>query len=287
MVEVVNTAISSPIQESVGMVQELFTFVHTALPWLVFGLLLVGLGVLAWYLFKKLDEERKERDEPGYALYLSTMHTCRMQARKEYINVKWKPSSLWLIFVPFGVFFIPFMKSEHSVKLISMTNELIGYYRGEFTGQDNTKTFLLYKDKSFGFIEDTFLMKIPLSFRIDTEKVNEKTKKKTKVTTYIDMKQYIKQLPNKDIKLDNCIGMERVGQYYFVPNYVTESGGVLDYRKLMEGAIVDNTWQLHSQRLLNVAAKQMEKAIVLNPHLKYDQSAPEKTKEEKNLENAS
>jgi len=38
------------------------------------------------------------------------------------------------------------------------------------------------------------------------------------------------------------------------------------------------------QRLLNVGARQMERGILLNPNLVYNQKLPEKTKEEERLE---
>ncbi len=68
---------------------------------------------------------------------------------------------------------------------------------------------------------------------------------------------------------------------YFV---IRETGQVIDYRKLMEGAVIDSTYQQMTTRLLNLGAKMMEKGMQLNPSLQYAKQSPEKTKPEEEID---
>lgn len=255
------------------MFGQVFGFFSKAWKFMLFGAIILIFGMIVYYLFKKLEDERKERDEPGYQVYKALKKTCMMQADQRRIRKSWSLINiLW-----FG---LPLIKKEHSTKFLDMSNKVLGYYRGEAFTMDNTINYLGYKRKFFIFFEETFIMKIPQI--IKAKRKDKKTDEEK--TDIIDLTGYIKELPNGDLKI-NCVGMERLGLYYYCPVFVIdEKHGKLDYRKVMEGSIVDTTYQTMVQRIVNVQAKMMEKATLTNPGVQAQRLGAEKTKEESKLE---
>ena len=264
--------VEEPIAQTQDMFGQVFGFFGKFWKFMVFAIIIFILGMVIYYMFKKLDDERKERDEPGYQVYKALKKTCMMQAEQKRIRRNWSPINLlW-----FG---LPLIKKEHSSKFLDMSNRVLGYYRGEAHTMDNTVNFLAYKRKFFIFFEETFIMKIPLII-----KVKKKDKNEIEKTVTIDLSKYITELPNGDFKI-YCTGMERLGLYYYCPVFVIdEVHGKLDYRKVMEGSIVDTTYQTMLQRIVNVQAKMMEKATLSNPSVQAQRLGAEKTKEETKLE---
>jgi hypothetical protein len=148
--------------------------------------------------------------------------------------------------------------------------------------------YLVYKSKIFIFFEDLFVIKVPLQLKIKVKKrnkdgefiIDKATKKAVLNEKTLKLSYLINHLSNRDIKI-YCIGLEKVGIYYYCPVFITDKGdGVLDYRQFTEGAVIDSTYQIMVSRILNQSAQSMEKAINLNPNIKYNQALPEKTKEE-------
>ena len=88
---------------------------------------------------------------------------------------------------------------------------------------------------------------------------------------------------NGTIKID-CLNLESVGLYYYMPVFRDIEGLPLDLRRIIEGAIIDSTNQQMIQRVLNVSSKNMEVMAKINPFLKWEQKVPEKTKEEERLQ---
>jgi len=255
---------------------------------MLIGVILVVTFIIIYMLLKKLEEERHEREEPGYQLFKTIKASCRLNARHDLIIKKWNPASLWLIVIPvFGWIIIPFIKKEHSAKLIDYNGKLIGYYRGEYKSMDNTINYLVYKTKLFFFFEDVFIVKVPLRLDVKHKKKDKQGKvlvdmkgKPLLEEHIINLGGMIKFLPNNDIKL-YAVSLEKVGTYYYCPVFILDNdSGMLDYRQIIEGAVIDSTYQVMVQRLLNTASQAMEKGMTLNPNLKYDQMAPEKTREE-------
>ena len=146
------------------------------------------------------------------------------------------------------------------------------------------------------YLRDLFILKIPLILKFKSISDNPGEDKKSKKLNIeqlesnakdyvINMNEYLYNMKNGDIKLLNCSGVERLGLYYYCPVFeLGKSLGVLDYRKVMEGVIVDKTYQVMLQRILNVGSRQMEKGMMFSPHLQYAQKAPEKTKAEERFE---
>ena len=292
MVVVVENTQGSAIQNTSGLIGSIIDFFAKSWKFMLVGVIIVVLAIIIWYLLKKMEEERHEREEPGYQLFKSVKGSCRLNCRTELIDKKWSPASLWLLLIPVvGWIIIPFVKSEHSAKLVDYNGKLIGYYRGESKGMDNTLNFLLYKDKYFIFFEDLFVVKVPLKLKFKTKKrkengviIKDERGKAILEDKEINLTGMMKTLSNRDIKLYS-VSLERVGLYYYCPVFLVDEGdGILDYREIIEGAVIDSTYQVMVQRLLNTASQSMEKGMTLNPHLKYDQMQPEKTKEEDKID---
>ena len=290
-----DVVISSPVSETASILQQTADFFINNWGKLLFALILLICGIVIYYLFKKMEDERHERDEPAYQLFKSVVWTCRLQANIKKIKKNWSLINLlW-----FG---IPIIKKEHSARIVDMSNNLIGWYRGECKSMDNTLNYLCYKNKSWLIIEETFILKIPLHIKLKTKDYSKKVRGKGDkkddtnikgdkdsvplVDTDINLMQQIKELPNGDIKI-YCAGVERLGLYYNCPIFVIdEQKGFLDYRKVLESTVIDNTYQVMVQRVLNLGARQVEKGMLFNPSLQFARQSPEKTKAEQSLEDS-
>lgn len=265
--------VEEPGAVPVGALNQIFGFFSKAWKWMLVAVIIFILGIVIYYLFKKLDDERKERDEPGYQVYKAIKKTCLMQADKRRIRKSWSlVNLLWFGF--------PIIKKEHSCKFLDVSNRILGYYRGESHSMDNSINYLVYKSKYFIFFEESFVIKVPRILKFKRKDVRTGEEK----PEVINLMHLIKELPNGDFKI-YCTGLERLGLYYYCPVFIIDDKhGVLDYRKVMEGAIVDTTYQAMVQRIVNVQARMMEKATLTNPQLQYQRLGGEKTKEEQKLE---
>jgi len=274
----------APVQSISNFLNEFFGFIGDYFGLLVAAIIIFILGIVIYMVLKKWEDEKKERDEPGFQVYNNLKRTCMLRAKDYKIRktVAWG----WFFFPP--LFWMAWLlKKEHSNKLVNQFDNLIGYYRGECTSMDGSINYLVYKNKLMGLFESLFIVKIPIQLKLKKQVYNEKTGESIKGrfnAEIINLQQLIKELPNGDLKLQ-CTDIERLGQYYYCPVFViNERGVILDYRQILEGTIADNTYQAMVQRLLNVGARQMERGILLNPNLVYNQKLPEKTKEEERLE---
>ena len=264
--------IEEPQIKEQGAVEKAIGFFVSSWKWLLAAVLIFILGMVIYYLLKKIEDERRERDEPGYQVYKALKKTCSMQSNPKKIRKHWSPINLlWLGF--------PIIKREHSAKILDVYNRTIGYYRGEANSMDQSINFLAYKNKIFFFFEDNFILKIPLIL-----KYKKKDKAGVEKDVVVNLQTNIQELANGDIKL-YCSGLERLGLYYYCPVFIIDNEhGNLDYRKVMEGAILDNTYQAMVQRLVNVQAKMMEKATLTNPAVQAKRLGAEMTKEESKLD---
>jgi len=275
-----------------NVLRDFINFLSNSWPYLLIAIVLIILAIIIFYLINKLEDERKERDEPGYQVYKSVKMACELNKDERLIRKTFNPATLFFILFPPFLWLMFVLKKEHSAKVLDYQNNLLGYYRGDYVGMDNTWNLLVYKSKWLIFFEKTFVIKIPLSFQVKRKVKDKKGRimlekdNKTPIIKeeYVDLKKFIQRLPNGDIKLQ-ATSVEPVGLYYKCPVFIIpQTGGVVDYRSLLEGAIVDNTYQVMASRLLNLGARQMEKGMLFNPDLQYKRLAPEKTKEEEKLD---
>jgi len=246
-------------------VKQLIMFLLKNWYWFALGLFMIIGIVVIFYLIMKLMDSTRERDEPGYAKYKMTVKDCLNNANKKYLKKRYSFKNLFW----FG---IPILSVDLSKRVIDKFDQTIGRYRGHIHSQDGTKNYLVCKKRILGIIDYNILIKVPT--KIDYTESGKSICQPLNLVT--DITGYIKI---------NCIGVEKVGLFYHMPiiqvlDEISKREIILDVRKATEGAILDNTYQVMLQRALNTGAKQIEKAIELNPRLKYDQKSPEKTSAE-------
>jgi len=160
------------------------------------------------------------------------------------------------------------------------TNRKIGTYRGEYISQDGYHNFLICTGSILGYFESLTILKVPKQIKyIKDSKSKELKELRFDLVKYFDFEN--------SIKID-CLGTEKCGLYYAIPiiELETSSGSkLIDIREFVEGKVADNTYQVMTQRLLNLSAKQMEKAMMNNPDLKFKQMSPQKTAPDSDLDN--
>jgi len=248
--------------------------------YIVFALIVLILAIVVFYMLKKWEEERQERDDPVYQGYKNLIRDCELQCDKHRIRKTWSLINLlW-----FG---LPIVKQEHSSKAVNYTNDNLGYYRGHSYSMDGYLNLLLYKEKFLIFFESLFLVRCPLQLYasvymrdpvtnkilVDSDGKKRITKKKVKFDKYIMF------LNNGDMKI-NCTTLQKYS-YFRYPVYVKENAEIVDYRQLLQDDIVVLGQDQMISRVLSTGAEMVEKAMMHNPHVQYNQKSPEKTVEEK------
>lgn len=272
----------SPFEETRNLFQRMFGWIGDYW-WFIIVLIILGIAiVIIWMIYKKLEEERKERDDPIYERYKATQRDCVLNCNRKWIR---KNYAWYNVFV-LG---LPLFHREHSAKILDIYNNNKGWYRGECTKSEGTLNILAYKHKWLLFFEQTFVIKIPLycKFKVkikDKEGLTIKDKKgkfKWKYELW-DFRKYITRLPNGDLKL-SMADLEEFG-YYKRPVFVGEDERVIDMRTKFGEMLLEETYESMYGRVLGTGSQSVEKAMLFNPELKFRQMSPEKTKEEKDMD---
>jgi len=246
--------------------------------WYIFviGVLLcIALGIIIYLVFAT-KEFSKQRDEAGYFLYKKTIQDCINNRDVKKFSKTYSLKNLFLLGIPI------FWKDK-SKRILNKYGELIGRYRGHVRSQDGTYNLLVCTGTSFGIIDNTIIIKVPEI--VSYEGTDEKGKS-VKISQRFSL--WVEDPYDKTITI-KASGIERTAIFYYMPIVVevdktTGLEQVIDLRKFMEGSVTDSTYQVMMQRMLNSSQKQMEKAMLLNPHLKYDQMSPQKTAPEADLD---
>ena len=259
------------IDGAFGPIKSMLHFLFSNWYWFAIAIFFVVFTILIIYLISKIFDMAKERDEPGYAKYKMTINDCKNNANLKNIRKRYSLKNLfWL-----G---IPILNKDLSKRVVEKFDNLIGRYRGEVQSQDGTWNYLICKKRILGIVDSNILLKVPTELKWEDKDSEKGKSKKTELIKLDLVKEY-----DGYIKID-CLGIEKVGMYYHMPvielNDKKGNAVIPDLRKAIEGVVVDNTYQLMTQRLLNTGSRMMEKAMTLNPRLKYEQSAPEKKPEE-------
>lgn len=259
MVYVSEQPMQQPVNVSSGVNGILDIFINN---WAFLLVLIIALvaGFLAYYFWKRANEERKERDSDLYTLYNNILRSCETNADKSFIKKRYSLLNLlW-----FG---IPFKMIEQSKKYIDIENKLIGYYRGHYIGQDGFINILLYKTKSFIFFENLFVLRYPLKLIIED---TDKKGKTIKSIIEIHKKFSIEQQFNKDVKI-NCYGIEKIGLYYYMPVFVMnlENMEVADLRSYVEDRLRDSSFQITNSRLISLFSSKSREMIEMNPNVQH------------------
>lgn len=264
MVEVVQNPTAGVIAESSPT--DFFHYIINNIGYLILAIILIGLTIGIIYIIRRWEEERQERDDPIYQNYKNIIRGCISQADISRIKKTWSPVNLFW----FG---LPFIKNEHSNKVVDYSNNLIGFYRGHMYSQDGCLNFLVYRTK-FLFFEQKFIVKCPYNLKISV--VDPKTKKKIKKT--LNFNDYIIEVQNKDYKI-LCSNLEKLS-YWWYPVYIAKNKEIVDLRNHMNEGLVEISNSELISRVLSLGGKQVEKAMLHNPELKFKQMEPQKTKHE-------
>ena len=263
-----------------NVMSQMILFIQDNWIMIVISLVMLILGIVIVMLIAKLEEERKERDDAVYAGYKNICRDCRRQADDKKIRKTWSAINLFW----FG---LPFVKNEHSSRIVDYRGDLLGWYRGHAKSQDGTYNILAYRRKIFIFFEDEFVIKMPISIPIDIpilDKITKQPKYDTKTGEIIKKRKvlnfsnWVDHLKNGDIKI-HCEGLEKSG-YYQLPVLIDKNKDVVDLRIELGERIIDHTYNTMLQRILSDGSRNVEKAMAHNPYLIYEQKSPEKTKEE-------
>lgn len=254
-------------------------------------LLLIGLIILlivvVLYLWRQKEENDRRRDSAVYATAMNLMESCEVNARSEWIRNYY---SLWnLLWLG-----IPFKRNEHSVRILDIDRNLLGWYRGHCLTQDGNYVFLIYKTKSLlGLMEDKFMLYCPM--QIHLPKMLEKEGKRVPVKDKNgNFELVVTPLPPDVVQwhsvgeewIVKCNTLTRQGNYYRFPSYVsinpnTQMKEHIDMTYELSQFIAKQNFIVLAENTFSDMSRAMGKGIELNPHLRIDQKTPEK---EKNLD---
>lgn len=252
---------------------------------LLFGLL-IAVIVVCFMIWKKKEENDRRRDSAVYAtamnLYGSAEHNANEKWKRKYYS--------WWNLLWFG---IPFKWNEHSVHIVDVDRNLLGYYRGHTYTQDGDLVILLYKYRIWlGLVEDKFLLYCPLKLRVPKLTEDKKTKKPVIMKNEDGKIVYeYEPLPKDFIKYDTergneirikCNTITKQGNYYFFPNYifVTEDGQKhIDLTDHITQQIAKTNYYVALENGYSDMSRVAGRAVEVNPHLRFKQKEPEKEKQ--------
>lgn len=244
---------------------------------LLFALLIAAIVVI-FIVIKKKEENDMRRDSAVYATAMNIRESCEQNNRKEWIRNYY---SLWnLLWLG-----IPFKRNEHSVRIVDMDRNILGWYRGHTKTQGGDIVFLMYKTKwLLGLLEDEFLLYCPVSIHVPKvdkagNPVMKKGETETTLTNLPDMIKY-DTIKGNEIRVQ-CNTITKQGNYYQFPNYVimTPNGQEhIDLSYELSHFVSKTNFLVALETGFSDMSKAMGRAAELNPHMRYEQKVPEKEK---------
>lgn len=244
---------------------------------LLFALLIAAI-VIIFIVIKKKEENDMRRDSAVYATAMNIRESCEQNNRKEWIRNYY---SLWnLLWLG-----IPFKRNEHSVRIVDMDRNILGWYRGHTKTQGGDIVFLMYKTKwLLGLLEDKFLLYCPVSIHVPKvdkagNPVMKKGETETTLTNLPDMIKY-DTIKGNEIRVQ-CNTITKQGNYYQFPNYVimTPNGQEhIDLSYELSHFVSKTNFLVALETGFSDMSKAMGRAAELNPHMRYEQKVPEKEK---------
>jgi len=246
--------------------------------WYIFliAIILIILIAVVIYLLFGQKQLNRERDEPGYFLFKKTTRDALANQDKR----RYRKTYSWWNILWFG---LPILWKDRSKAVVNIYGQKIGAYRGHVDSQDGTINLLICKSSLLGWIDTNVLVKIPRIINYnEIDNNGQIVGKKTKI---FDLVEFDRSDLTVKIK---CIGIERTALFYYMPIIEAEGSNdkpqIVDLRSFVEGTVMDSTYQVMMQRILNTGQKQMEKAMQFNPALKYAQMSPQKTPPEQDVD---
>jgi len=243
----------------------------------IFSLLIAAI-VIIFLVIKKKEENDMRRDSAVYATAMNIRESAEQNKKKEWLRNYY---SLWNL-VWLG---IPFKRNEHSVRIVDMDRNLLGWYRGHTKTQGGDVVFLMYKTKwLLGLLEEKFLLYCPVKVHIPRVDKTGKTIKVNGQETIdvIDLPEMINYDTQKgnEIRIQ-CNTITKQGNYYQFPNYVliTPNGQEhIDLSHELTHFVSKTNFLVALESGFSDMSKAMGRAAEINPHLRYSQKEPEKEK---------
>lgn len=252
--------------------------------------IIIALIVICFMIWKKKEENDRRRDSSVYATAMNLTEATAHNAKTEWIRCYY---SLWnLLWLG-----IPFKWNEHSVKIIDLDRNNLGWYRGHTRTPDGDLVFQMYKSKIWlGLFEDKFLLYCPMKLRHPKMKV---TKNKDGSNSFVEMRNEqgniifeYSELPSdlinfNDVRNGNeirigCNTITKQGSYYYFPNYVFLKDGTLRHVDLTDhiaANIAKNNYLTQLEHAYSDMSRAAGRAVELNPELRFKQKSPEKEKQ--------
>lgn len=181
-------------------------------------------------------------------------------------------------------FGIPLLKTEKSARVVTQTGKFIGWYRGHaYTQADQCLNLLMYKNKSFFFFENLFVLKCPQHIERYVEEEDSRGRLK-KVKRTIKLKDKVQFTGYGDIQVW-CKSFD-VTSYFWYPVFVDKHDQIIDMSVMFNEKQVNVTHAEILQGALQKGSQMVDKAMDYNPNVRYNQKVDEKTSQEEKNEEA-
>jgi len=284
------TVTNVPVQESVN-VGSAMGYALAPLMWVFKNFFFIGilviLGVIVAFVFIMYymkNEDKKEQEDMLYREYKNTVRTIKKNQDERMYTKKYSRFNFMLL----G---LPIFHYKVGRKIYDKRSRFVGYYDGMFTDMLGNHNLLLWKDKSFGFLKNNFVLRLPTKQMI-VKKESELTKVKEKdrgLKYNIGEEKFYMQwmvLGNDFVKFneaDKTITVKMLNyvknDYYYYPLYEDDNGKTLDLTENINATNQINS----SNNLLTEVIKESGKNVIgmakTNTQLVYEQRQPEKVKE--------
>lgn len=248
-------------------------FIHYWWAWLLMIVCIVAVFVM-FYLYKKLDEERKQRDDVVFLRFKNLLMSCSDNAKKNWIRDYWNPVSLFLLIIPlFGWAIIPFVRTEASAKIRNIDGTFIGWYMGHTYLDDGIFALMYYVKKSWFFFKIPQIMLIPKT--IVSSSTDEEGKE---VLKYININpcRINKYTGDHDLNVKSIV---KRGQYYWFPVLLTEDHQPINLAPTIMADLQKYTGYEILENLVSDFSSGMRSAVQANPDVRKAQLVDEKPKE--------
>lgn len=237
---------------------------------LILVVITIGIVVFVTFYWMK-EEQKKEQEDMLYKEYKDTIRTAIQNRQANMYTKKYSK---------FNFFFlgIPIFKYKVGRKIYNKRQEIVGFYDGRFTDMLGCENLLLWKDKSFIFFKNYFVLRLPTV--LYKSKIQQAKEKNTAIEVSfkpISGDLIIDNPHDKTITI-NMINHKKSG-YYFYPVYQDDKNQILDLTETINTINHVN----HSNILLQEVIKESGKNVIgmakTNTELVFRQREPEKVQD--------
>lgn len=269
----VNVDIGGPMELVLAPIKFLFEHFVGILFLVFIGVALVGILYIIW----SREEEKKEQEDMLYKEYKDTIRSCKInQDPKMY--TKYYSKLNWLFFLG-----LPIMKYQQGRKIYNKRQQLIGYYDGIFTDQIGNINILMWKNKSFIFLKELFVLRLPtnaltLEYIEETNKKTGKKEQQQKIEK-IKLPEGLVELDNMDKTIFVSMVNHQKSSYYYYPVYQDFNNNILNLSETINTLDQINHGNMLVHQVIKEGGKNVINMSKQNTSLQYEIRSPEKVKE--------